>query len=94
MLLNLSCASGMRVVPQPEGSLLVMPGKVTLEGSVRDAMKVLGLRDPMTVYRLIQDKDIKAWKPRNKGKNCMWRVDMASVTALKERRKREQEERA
>ncbi len=61
-----------------DGSVTLKPGKITLEGAVRDAAKILAC-SPRQVCRLIESGDIRAWKVRSTAPNCKYTVDLVSV---------------
>ncbi|WP_009960362.1 hypothetical protein [Verrucomicrobium spinosum] len=83
LLLGFTSSITVKVTPHPGGGVLVTPGKVLVEGSVSDAAKALGLPNKQLVYLLIEEKEIHAWKPNARAKNGKYRVNMASVYALK-----------
>jgi len=80
-----TATAGVTVIRLSSGEVHLKPDKILLRGSVRQAAKILG-GSVMTVYRLIEDGEIRAWKPRNTSPNCKYVVDMTTVYELQERR--------
>lgn len=82
---SVSVVAPVTAIPQPDGAILLRPGKLQVEGSVSDAAKALGQSRTM-VLRLIHTGRIQAYKPNQaSSKNCKWRIKMTTVYALKSR---------
>lgn len=86
--LELSFTSSMavKVIPQPNGDVLLKRDRIITEGTVRQAAKVLGIGYDL-MLSLIRDREVEAWKPRTSAPNTKYRVNMSSVYALRERRR-------
>lgn len=78
-------------VPQKDGSLIVRPKRLCTgqEVGVQKVCGLLGFRDRETVYGLIDQGEIVAWKPETARGNGKWRIDLQSVLDYKARRLRE-----
>lgn len=82
--LQVGAAPGVRAVRQPDGGVTLKPGKLEIQGSVRQAARIMGV-SRKTVLRMIEDGSVRAWKPRQSGAaNCKFVVDLTSVYAHKE----------
>jgi hypothetical protein len=85
LTLNFTASAGVTVTTLASGEVRLKPGKIIAQGSVRQAARILGV-PMMTIYRLIEDGDIDAWKPRNTAANCKYVVNMTSVYDLRRKR--------
>lgn len=75
--LALEIAPCVRLVRRPGGVVEIHPDRPRLEGTVREAARVLGV-SMRTVRRMLEEGQIRGWKPR-----AHWRVDMATVYAVR-----------
>lgn len=71
-----------------DGSLKVKPRTLLIgeEIGVKKAAEMLGYRDKEAIYRLIEIRALKAWKPETANGNGKWRIDLQSVLEYKARR--------
>jgi excisionase family DNA binding protein len=67
-----------------DGEIRLKPKAPLITGGTKEAAKALGV-SPKTIIRLIEDKQIHAWKPAKR----KWRIDMTSVYDLLERSRAE-----
>jgi len=94
LALHFNVSQGVKMDRLPDGSVHLKPGKMMVEGTVRDACRMLGGISTHRVRILIQTGEIKAWKPmgrraRRDGKpaNTKLIVNMLSVEAYRRREK-------
>ena len=74
--------------PSSDGSFVVRPRRLCTgqEVAVQRVCKLLGFRDRESVYRLIDQGELTAWKPDSQRGNGKWRIDLQSVLEYKARR--------
>ncbi len=70
-----------------DGSITVRPKRMCTgqEVDVQRACKLLGFKDRESIYRLIDQRELKGWKPDSKRGNGKWRIDLQSVLDYKAR---------
>lgn len=76
---------------QKDGSLIVRPKRLCTgqEVGVQKACGMLGFKDRETIYKLLDEGQLRGWKPDSKRGNGKWRIDLQSILDYKAKRLRE-----